>query len=100
MATSKYTQEQVFDKLTKALMGIKPAALTKAIQGRLDALSPVEAKALYLAHWALNVPEGEGEPEMYPEYQNRSMDLMERATTSREWAFVNWADCCLEVALN
>lgn len=96
MATSKYTQEVVFDKLTKALMGIKPADLTKAINSRLDALSPVEAKALYLAHWALNVPEGKDEPDMYPEYQNRSMELMERAKTSREWAFVSWADCCLE----
>lgn len=100
MAASKYTQEQVFDKLSKALMGIKPADLTKAVQSRMDALSPVEAKALYLAHWALNVPEGEGVSEMYTTYVERSLELMERAETSREWAFVNWADCCLEVALH
>lgn len=100
MATFKYTQEQVFDKLAKALIGIKPIELTKAVQSRMEALSPVEAKALFLAHWALNLPEEGCEvPELYQTYCERSQELLERATTSREWAFANWADCCLEVVM-
>lgn len=104
MANANFITEHAFDRLTKILIGLAPNELTKAVQSRIDQdapdiskISPIEAHAIYLAYWALNAdPESAYTEGKIPEAWSKLLSLLERAETNREFAFVRWADCCLE----
>lgn len=99
--TGSHSTENIFDKLTSALIGKTSYEVTRAVQSRIDTLTPVEASALHLAHWALNLEVEEDEvPDLYMTFMERYVNLLPRVNTARELAFMTWADCCMESALH
>jgi hypothetical protein len=98
--------EQYFDvhfgRVYEALLGMDASNMQRGLRFAQEMLSPVEARALLLTWWAVNQsePEGNDVPDVYYTNQARVLHLMERVETSREWAFVNWANDCLDTALH
>lgn len=89
-----------FERVYEALRGSDADNVKRGLKFAQEMLTPIEARALLLAWWAINQPEPEGDfvPDVYHTNEDRVQHLMERAETSREWAFVNWASTWLEVS--
>jgi hypothetical protein len=87
-----------FDKLTGALLKIDEVKLEASLKARGSQLSELEVVAVRNAFKALNAY-GEELSLLCEAWFDKVVELYSKASTNREFGFIQWADCCFEASL-